>query len=173
MSSLTVEELRAQVETDLADADLQLLINAAEQAVARVAGPLGDVVEIRAGGSSIVILNRRAATISTIREAGQDEDLDPDDFWLRSDQRSIDRLETGPDPSSTWRGPVVVTYSPVDDVAERKAIAIKLVELDLSSTPGVLGFTEGNWSIQFPNGETWGATRADLLSAAAPLWTFG
>lgn len=173
MSSLTVEEVQGLVETDLSPESLQLLIDAAEQAIARVAGPTGEVVEIRDGGSSVVILNRFAAAIGSVREASATEDLNEDDFWLRSDRRSIDRLATGPSPARLWRGPVVVTYTPVDEVAERKAIALKLVQLDLDAHPGVLGFTEGNWSIQFPNGESWGATRADLLAGSGPLWSFG
>lgn len=170
---LAPADLHNRFESSLEDADLARLIAGAQGAIERVAGPLEAVTEIRRGGSSVIILPRLVASIVAVREAGDDFDLDPADWFLRSDRRSVDRLATGPNARALWHGPVAFEVQPIDDLEERRAIAIKLIELEVSRTPGLLGFTEGNWSIQFPNGETWGATRQDLLAQLDSPWSFG
>lgn len=146
---------------------------AAELAIEAIAGPLGEAVEIRRGGSSFVILPRFAASIDEISE-GRDPALTlaDDDWQLRSDRRSVERLPYGTNPASAFDDPVTITVTWLDDIELRRAVAIALIKADLSAQPGVLGITEGNFTIQYANGQTYTITRDDVLEAAGPLWSF-
>lgn len=168
MSIITPEELREHVDTELEDEALQIHIDAAEQAIERLAGALEEFTEERHGGSRIVILARHAATVSEVSEDDGDTDLTEDeDYRLLSDRRSLRRVD------QEWSGRVHVTYTPYSDLAVRQLVIIQLVRHALRSIPGVLGFTEGNFSIQFASGETWSSTRDDALSGLGAPWHFG
>lgn len=172
---LSVEEVRAAWDgapTD--DAAIQLQIDAAYEQIERVGGPLGTIVEERLGGGSVIILARRASTVAKITEPSADDDLAADDFSLGSDDRSLRRLDDGTSPASAWpRGWNRIEYTAFADVASRKAVALKMVQHGLVGMPGVLGFTEANWSIQFPNGESWSTAHAGLTADVASPWHFG
>lgn len=169
-----LDELRA-VLGDVAATDeaLTTFLLDAEAAIEAVAGPAGDVVEVRRGGSSFVILNRIAATIASVVEGRYlPVELDPDDYALYGDGRSIERLGTGTHPATRWTDPTF-TYAARDDRESRRVAAIALIRAALTGQPGVLGLTEGNFSIQYASGETWTATRDDVLESVGPLWNFG
>lgn len=171
---LTPDEVRALgVETPIGDSDLAFVLAGITSEIERVAGPLEDVSETRLGGSRVIILARPAAAIVRIREFDQDDDLVDDDFRLDADRRSIWRLGTGTTPRPYWWGPVLVDFAPWDNYEERRLIAVKMLQMHLTGMPGVLGFTEGNWSIQFKTGETWSTTRADILGSIEQPWHFG
>lgn len=168
MSIITVEELRELVETDLSDEALQIEIDAAEQAILRVAGSLDDVTEEREGHSEYVILARHAAEITTVSDDdGETELTETDDWILLSDRRSLRRV------GARWRHRVQVAYTPADELALRQMVIVQLVRHAITGTPGVIGFTEGNWSIQFASGETWSAARQGVLDGVGLPWHFG
>ena len=168
----SVDQVREHVVTALGDGALVRAVEDAEAAIDRVGGPVGEIREERPGrGSAIIILARRAASIRAIREHGDDEDLAGDDWRLLSDQRSIRRLHDGTNAAHAWRRPIV-SYQPVDELATRRMVAIELVKGSLTSMPGVLGFTEGNWTIQYANGQTWRSSRQDALDELGPEWGF-
>lgn len=172
MTLLTPAEVRAAYATSATDAALLAEIAAAEAAIDGVAGPLGEQREEHIGGTSVIILNRRAASIRSIREYLADADLTTADWRLDSDRRSLWRRATGY--TAGWAvGPVLVAYQPVDDVMVRRSVALKLIQHNLATVPGVLGFTEGNFSIQFPNGETWASTHDEILGTSNQPWSFG
>lgn len=173
---LDIDQVRSAIETSLDDAGLQLQIDGALALVESVAGPVGAVTEERRGGSSVVLLGRRYASIESVTEGyatSYPTVLATDDWELGPDGRSLTRRGYGTNPAAWFSGPVRVVGTAEDDVAIRRLVALQLIKHNLATTPGVLGFTEGNWSIQFPNGETWSATQADLLGTLRPLWSFG
>lgn len=168
MSIITPEELREHVETELEDDALQLHIDAAEQAIDPLAGPLEEITEERHGGSRIVILARPAASITSVFEDDGETELEEEtDYRLLSDRRSLRRVD------QEWSGRVHVVSVPLDSLALRQLVVIQLVRHAIIGIPGILGFTEGNWSIQFASGETWSSAREDALSGLAAPWHFG
>jgi hypothetical protein len=155
---LTVAELREHVTTALGDDALERLLDAAEQAIATIAGPVGDLTEIRDGGGSYIFLPRPASEIDTVTEwlgYSSERALDEDDYSLRSDGISLRRLTTGPNASAYWVGPVEVVYTPLDDVAARQAVQLALVRLFLDHHPGVTSESIGDWSETFASNSVW------------------
>jgi hypothetical protein len=170
-----VDELRTVMGGGVAAGDetLTTFLLDAEAAIAAVAGPLGDVVEVRRGGSSFLILDRYVGSIAKVIEGRiQPVELDPTDYVLRGDRRSLERVDAGPNPASRWVDPTEVQYAAANDRETRRVTAIALIRAALTGQPGVLGMTEGNFSIQYANGETWSATRDDVLESVGPLWNF-
>lgn len=173
---LDAADVVAQLGSDVDPDALQIQIEGALAAIEAVAGPVTEVREDRLGGSSVIILARRAASVRRIIEAysTSSRELADDDWSLGSDRRSITRRVGGTNSASAFGdGWVTVYYQPEDAIAVRRIVAIQMIKHNVATTPGVLGFTEGNWSIQFPNGETWGATHAELLASLAQPWSFG
>lgn len=166
--------------TDLAtlldsDADagrLALELAAAEAAIELAAGPVGEIREIHRGGTGVLILRRFAASVRAIREPYEDSDVDVAGWRLDADRRSLWRLDTSSIPIAWAHGEVSVYYQPADDLALRQAVALALIRHSLSGIPGVLGFSEGNFAIQFKNGETWTSAQADILHAVEQPWSF-
>lgn len=177
MSNLTVEELRTFIATELADSALQLLIDAAEEQLANV--PSGEISEQYRGGSRVIILRRPAESISSIREANAGADLDDGDpdpataeYQLQPDGRSIYRIDPGLTYYRYWWGPVTIVSTPRALASLRKVATVQLVKGAIANNPGILGMTEGNWTIQFENGSTWSEAIDDGLAALDPPWAF-
>jgi hypothetical protein len=61
MTLLTVDQFREHVETSLVDDAIQRLLDDAEAEIIRYAGDLGSITELIDGGSSRLVLSRRAA----------------------------------------------------------------------------------------------------------------
>jgi hypothetical protein len=155
------------------DAALTTFEGAAELAIEAVAGPLGAAVEIRDGGSSIVILPRYASAVTKVTEGREVPlELAANDWLLRSDRRSIERLRFGTNPAMRFLDPVRIEYTPLDDTLLRRAVAVALIKAELTAQPGVLGVTEGNFTIQYANGQSYSVTREDVLESVGPLWSF-
>lgn len=151
---LTIEELAEHVETGLDPDALALLLAAAYEAIDNHAGASGPVQELlTAGRGDLLMLSRRAASITTIIE--NDIELDDTDWELRASGQMVRRLATGDNPARRWRGRIDVTYTALDDENERDRVAIALVKLDLSYQPGVTQETIGAWSQQFAANSVW------------------
>jgi hypothetical protein len=171
MSTLTVAELRSLVATELTDAALQLLIDAAEEQLAGL--PAGDITETYRGGSSVIILRWPASAVVSVREADYTTDVPADEYRLSAtDSRSLWRKIAGASEPGTWAGPVTVVSTSASHAALRKLVTVQLVKGSINNNPGVLGMTEGNWTIQFDNGTTWSADTEDALAVAAAPWSF-
>ena len=168
---LTPSEVRGSVQTSATDDALAVQIAGAEAELERVLGPVGEVREIKAGGGRVIILDRPAASVRRVREYLADADLTTADWTLGSDGRSLWRVDAGY--RATWGvGPTEIAYQPRDDIALRRLVALQLIKHNVATVPGVLGFTEGNFSIQFPNGESWAATHEEILGTAGGHWSF-
>ena len=171
MSTLTVAELRSLVATELSNDALQLLIDAAEEQLVNL--PTGEITETYRGGSSVIILRWPAAAIDSVREADMTTDVPADEYRLSAtDSRSLWRRIPGLAQPGTWSGPVTVVSTTRSQANLRKLATVQLVKGAINNNPGVLGMTEGNWTIQFENGSTWSAAIDDALSVADQPWSF-
>lgn len=133
--ALTVDDVRAVVETDLDDDALQRAIDANVEAVGRSAGKAATQTEShRALGAPVISLRRRHTDVTEIVERrgrySESVTLDPTDFRVFGDYEIV-RLPSGANPATTWGDEVEVTYVPEVDAALRDEVTLKLVEVDV------------------------------------------
>lgn len=131
---LTVIELREHVQTDLADAALQRILDAEEGEIVRRYGPHTEATETLRGGDRLLFLARPATAISEVVETVGvvDTVLDAADYRLWDGGRCLERLTTGSIPSLYWAERVSVAYVPADQSAQRKLVLVQLVKLALA-----------------------------------------
>jgi hypothetical protein len=168
---LTVGEYRKLAGSSLEDPALQLLLDAAEQAIEReLGGPVGEVTEVVDGGLTYITLRRRASEIVSVTETWDATDtiLGADDYRLRYDARSLFRLANGTHPAGRW-GQATVVYAAEDDADDRKRAQKALVELDHNYVPGATAEQIGAWMEQHQQSAQWNyqSERAAIL---ATLW---
>jgi hypothetical protein len=146
---MTLTDLKTFVETDLADAALQLILDAAEADLVRAAGPEGGMIEERAmEGQADFWTDRPVASITSITETddeGTVTTLAAGDYRLHPNGNRITRLATGTNPASGWTNLVTVSYEP-DDLDARNRAIVQLVELTLALRPGARSETIGDFS---------------------------
>lgn len=136
---LTLAQLREHLETDLTDPAVQRIIDADDAEIIRRLGAVATQAEVRKGGEQYLTLARAAASITSIVEryaiAGtgyQDITLATNDYNLLADGYKIERLFTGTNPNAVFLGIVTVNYVPKDTLAERIALLVRLVTLDIT-----------------------------------------
>ena len=153
--TLTITRLREFVSSTVSDSSLQILVDAAFQAIDDCIGPPGNVSEFFTPAGDLIMLSRRAAAIVSASETLYSWSWTPlvlasNDYVLRPSGRTLVRLNTGTNPGWLgrwgWLGRVDVTYTPVDDTANRVRVAIELVKLQIAFTPGLASQTIGTWS---------------------------
>jgi hypothetical protein len=160
MTLLSLGEAKSLVDSSLSDAALQILLDAAEQAITLYAGGSGAVTElISAGSGDLVMLSRPASAVSAITERG--ETLASNDYVLNG--RTLRRVTGGTHPSSRWRGRISVTYTPQDETEVRKAVQASLLKLELNTRTGTQSESIGAWSETFTSGDTYTAERQAIL----------
>jgi hypothetical protein len=180
---LTVAEFREHLVTRLSDDALQGLLDAAADAIADRAGQIGSVTDVRTGGGPTVALSRRIGAMASVSEQwlprtdpaavsgavlagefwGSATTLDPDDYLVSADGRSVQRLATGPNPAEAWGQAVRLEYAAFDDTAERARVQIALVRLDIAHSPGLAAQSVLGASEQYAAG-TYAQQREDILS---------
>jgi|SRR6185436_12165917 hypothetical protein len=176
MTILSTDEFRDFVQTDLDDAALQVLLDAAESAIVAYAGPPGVASELVDGGVGRLPLSRQASAVTTVTETRgtTTTTLATDDYRIRADGYVLERLRTGTNPRSTWNGLVELTYVPIDDTAIRKAVQVELVQIDLASSGSAGGNLKsqsiGDYSESFGaiDNRTPSQQRADALARLNP-----
>ena len=152
---LTVDEVLEHVDTELGSDAVQRLIDGADAEIIRRLGPLTGAIEVLDGGDRILYLGRKASAVTAAVERFSVEGLGTADYvlvtgdWsLLADGFRVERLDTGTNPSSAWRGQVTITYTPAAaGEAERKMLLVNLVKLDLKYT-GHLAVSAGDTRIQ-------------------------
>lgn len=127
---LTVDELREHLETDLADAALQRILDAEEAEIIQRYGPHATATETLSGNGTLLILARTPLTITSITETYETTTttLAADDYRLWPGGR-IERSVYGTNPASYWSPVATVTYVPVDMTAQRRGCLIRLATL--------------------------------------------
>jgi hypothetical protein len=138
MALLTPTELRGFLETDLADARLQDLMDAAEARINGAVGAVGaqTLVYDALGRNDVphgreLWLPRNADTITSVSEQSSYEgdvtELVEADYTLHEGRRLI-RLTT------CWAPLVTVVYEPDVDLTMRKGVQLELVKIALKFT---------------------------------------
>lgn len=137
-SLLTVDELRARVETPLQAADIQALLDRIEAQIVDVLGnPYVDasttITETHAGYGRDLLLNRRISTIDTVTEfdsltdATGTELTENTHFYVWPNEGRLQRMTN----AGKWGAKVTVEYVPADDRHKWKEAEIDLARLDL------------------------------------------
>jgi hypothetical protein len=155
----------------LSDDTLEMLLDAAREAVDDFVGPVGDAEAHARPSGPLLPLPRRALSIVSVVE--RDVVLNPLDYALRPSGSVLVRLDTGPSPSSRWSGRVDVIYVAVPDLAAREAAMVALVQLDASrQTPGLVSQRIGDWEESYasPADGEYLAARQEILVAIHGTW---
>lgn len=167
MTLLTPTELREHITTSLEDDALQRLLDDAEDAITVYAGPVGSVVEVVPGGYPSLALARPIDSVTSIRERDDLQSpttLATNDYEQRG-RFGLWRLRFGTNSASYWRGPVRVTYVPVDDTATRKVVQVELCKLEIAFNPALASETVGAWTQTFVSSQkSYPEQRADILA---------
>jgi hypothetical protein len=175
MTLLTTAEYRTLHSTALVDAALQLLLDAAEADIIDYAGAPGSQVEWFGGGQTMLALQRRAASITSILEHSlydtTSTTLAADDYLIDPTGLLLYRQGSGTNPRSRFYGRVVVTYAVADDTKQRKVVQSQLVNLTESYSPGVTMTTVGAWTEQYA--QAMGAHPEERLSILSQLVSHG
>lgn len=168
MTLLDVDELREHIQTTLVDAALQRLLDDAEALIVGFGGDVSAAEEIVRGGSPRITVARPIDSVSAIRE--RDNYATPVtvavDDWEQNGRFTLTRLRYGTNRSSVWRGPVRVTYVPIDDTDTRKMVQVELVKLEIATSPGLASETVGAWTQTYSSigSKSVPEQRADILS---------
>jgi hypothetical protein len=173
---LTVDQLRGFINTPLADASLQILLDQTEEDIVKFAGAPGNVTELIDGGYRRLTLHRPAVSISSIKETigitlTTELTLDPSDYRIRAYGYVLERLGTGTNPRWYWGRLVEVTYAYAPDTAVREMVQVDLVKLELAFSAGIAGETVGAWAISFRSSAAEGSQedmRNEILSRLNP-----
>lgn len=180
MSTLTVAD--AQRVPELAGVDstlLQLSIDDIEEEIVSRFGDygVGPITEtiVLASSSAELVLKRRAATITSIKEyasveASPSRELEPGDYLVRG--FVIERLRSGANPRWSWSPyGIEVVYVPVDDTNRRKMATIDVLKLEHGfSGVGSLRIGDYSRSVGAAQGAADGVTsdRAKILRRLRP-----
>lgn len=153
MTLLTVAEFKALVSTSATDAAIQLALDATEEEILSVVGPIGNATERIRGGMDQIMLGRRASFVLGVYEVSGSTrtTLDATDYELSPTGQVLRRLDGGTHPQSVWQGQVEVIYTPYLTEATRKSVQAELTALDLGvsvgSSVGALASQRiGEWS---------------------------
>ena len=144
---LTVEAFRALVTSSATDGYIQALLDAAQVRIdAKLGPPATDVSELISVRGELIMLSRAASEITAVFEAGHA--LDPADFELRPGGTIVRRLRTGQWPYIRgWRGGIDISYTPIDDSADRERLQLLLVQYALEFPTGGGSERIGEYSI--------------------------
>jgi hypothetical protein len=166
LPSLSPDQFRLFVPTSLTDEALILLLDAAMQTIVAHAGPWGEISERLHGNGPLLMLSKVPLSIASVveRVGWSDLTLDPDDYELIG--QTLRRLNDGTNPGYYWRGRVTVTYTPLDDMAERQRVQMELVKLSITFTPGLASQSIGTWSESYQtSGKSYPEQRQDILAS--------
>jgi hypothetical protein len=135
-----IDRVKERTETDLTDAELQLMIDEANQDVIARFGPHADPalpITVRLEGlrKNLVVdrpidINNPITVMEYITYYDWGETvitLDPLDYRIWPLGYQLQRLQTGPNPRSCWQDTVTIEYVPVNDGDQREEVIVKLV----------------------------------------------
>jgi hypothetical protein len=168
MTLLTVDEFREHVTTSLGGDAIQRLLDDAEAQIDAFAGAVGSAVDLVTGGGSRIVTTRPIASVTTVveRDGGSSPVSLATDDWELFGTFLLLRSRHGTNDASYWRGPVRVTYTPVDDTDTRKIVQLELVRLEMTTNPGLASETVGAWTQTYSSigSKSVPEQRGDILS---------
>lgn len=163
-----IDRVKERTGTSLSDDELQALIAEITGDIEKRYGPLGEITKTLEGGASRLFLDRPIGDGDVdISETVNDEAtvLDPADFRVWHGGRTLERTTDGPNPRRKWGNRVAITYTPLDDAAERDEVVIKVVQLTLEFS-GTKSESIDNYSLsRFPD---YRAERERLIASLGP-----
>jgi hypothetical protein len=133
--TVTVEDLRARVETDLDTTVLQRILDAAVASVDRSAGKIAnDTQTVVATNSDWLALTRRHTAIVSITERRRHSSdavtLSSNDYREVGGYRIL-RLRDGDNAAVCWGSEVAIVFTPEVDTDVRDRVALDLSQVDL------------------------------------------
>lgn len=132
MAILTVSDIREHYNTDAADAAIQRLLDAEEEAILRYVGPASsDITQVFLYPPKNIVLDKEAIAIVSVTE--DDEVLTTDEYTLLDGGRILVRKGWIFDTSYVyWGEDVEVVYTPYDDSDSRARVQAYLVGIGLA-----------------------------------------
>ena len=141
MSLLSVTDARAEVETTLSDAELQIVIDRIEAEITESLGESftvldgDDLTETHAGYTQSLFLNRKIASVTTVTEysslvgsVGRVLTADQE-YVVWPKEGRLERI------TGRWGAKVTVAYQPLDQDKKWKSAIIDLLKLTLVRSP--------------------------------------
>lgn len=130
--TVSIQQVRNRLGTDLSDALIQLMIDGETEALEREHGASAASETHLAKGIKRLVLKRKPATISAVKERidilDSEVTLSANDY-RQLGQRILLRLGDGDNPADHWGEEVVVTYTAEVDTALRDRVILDLVQL--------------------------------------------
>ena len=148
---ITVANLILHIETDLATAEVQRLIDAADDSIVEAHGEhssTGTVTDLLIGGDRALFLTRPYSALTSVTEyAGTSTTvLVAADYRAWYGNRLLERLALdATNPAAYWAERVQIIFTPVDDDKQRIEATIDLVRLAMQVT-GLQSQRAGDYS---------------------------
>lgn len=154
-----LDRVKARVATDLADAELQSMIDAAMALLVERHGPASGATTVeKRGGQAVLMMARPIDTSQPVtitehdpRETGAAPDateLAASDYRILHGGRAIERLTAGTNFRIEWAPLVVIAYSVKDRTSAYEEAVIGLVALGLRER-GIASEKAGDWSASY------------------------
>ncbi len=162
--AITIDQLRARVETDLDDVVMQRILDANVKAIERKAGTATESEDQDGTNSDFMsVLRPVAAVLSIIERRSHTSDavtLSTNDYRLVGKYKFL-RLGDGDNPARCWGVEVQFNYTPEVDTAVRDRVTLDLSQVDVEYRP----FNEekvgkGEWEGK----ADWNKQRRELLA---------
>ncbi len=155
---IALADLRLHLETDLPDAQLQLVLSAVDEELKSKYGVADTAVEeFRPERSTLLFPDRMVGALTSVKEydsEGVETALDVSILSTADvrliNKRMLERLATGSNPSNLWAYRVVVEYAP-DDVNRRDLAVVQLVKLELEFKGLLKSEDSGDYSSSLEN----------------------
>jgi len=144
MSTLSVSELQAEVDTDLGTVPLQRIIDSAERTIDEFCGT---AINYKVAFDGIekqpraeLWLPVAASSVDSVVEfsgalhSPEKTTLAATDYEVSNTGWQLRRLATGDNPAATWGWRAEVQFDAIPDVARRKDVAVQLSRLTIAHT---------------------------------------
>lgn len=173
--------LKARFETDIADAELQVILDQCNEDILNQWGAHADsgspLTVLVVGGAGAIFLDRPISVITSVTETVQGTGgtgetttvLAADDYRNWFNGRALTRLNNGTNPRAFWGDRVSVLYVPRDDNNQRQEVILKVAILDLQYT-GVKQERIGDYSATYYDHQR---ERQELINSLRPKGKMG
>lgn len=129
-----IDRLKGRIETDLDDAELDSMISSVQDEIDQRYGSIASVDIHQTGYRRFLVFSKPIDSITSIAEVEADDTeivLSANDYRIRDDGRSVERLQTGDNARDEWGRLVHIVYVPQSNQSQRDEITIKLCILDI------------------------------------------
>ncbi len=137
-----LDRLKLRVETDLTDAELQLMIDAEVDEIEARFGVIASITVREEGRTHFVTVHRPINTAVTpviveispanTSDSANRTTLSSDDYRITNGGHTIERMLDGTNGRDLWAPLVELTYTPISDQTRRDETVIKLVNLSIT-----------------------------------------